>query len=162
MIFIPYISFMVSIGRMLKESPIKSPTTIIPFSCQYGCICNLNLSLDHNRVVSNNTFSTTMGLKYPLKKFDSQWPFPMIAIYGTMHHVGCLATWPRSARHVLRHAHYILSFPDYLLFIYLWDVAEIGSWTCVPECDISYIRGQNFHHGTRQRLVPRWKFCPLV
>ena len=37
---------------------------------------------------------TTMGLKYPLKKFDSQWAFGMIllpylvkiAIYGTMHH----------------------------------------------------------------------------
>ena len=99
-----------------------------------------------------------------------QWAFGMIllpylvkiAIYGTMHHVLCLATWPRNARHVLRHAYYIWSFPDYLLFIYLWDVAEIGSWTCVLEYDISYTRGQNFHHGTRQRLVPRWKFCPLV
>ena len=35
-----------------------------------------------------NMFSTNMGLKYPLKNFDSQWPFPMgiwndfIAIFG--------------------------------------------------------------------------------
>ena len=71
----------------------------------------------------------------------SQWAFGMIllpylvkiAIYGTLHHVRCLATWPRNARHVLRRAHYMWSFPDYLLFIYLWDVAEIGSWTCVTE-----------------------------
>ena len=41
-----------------------------------------------------------------------------IAIYGTMHHVRCLATWPRNARH----AHYIWSFPPiYSLFIY-------GTW----------------------------------
>ena len=100
----------------------------------------------------------------------SQWAFGMIllaylvkiAIYETMQHVRCLATWPRNARLVLRHAHYIWSFPDYLLFIYLWDVAEIGSWTCVLEYDISYTRRQNFHHGTPQRLVPRRKFCPLV
>ena len=54
----------------------------------------------------------------------SQWAFGMIllpylvkiAIYGTMHHVRCLATWRRNARHVLRHAHYISSLPDYLLF----------------------------------------------
>ena len=95
----------------------------------------------------------------------SQWAFGMIllpylvkiAIYGTMHHVRCLATLPRNASYVLRHAHYMWSFPDYLLFIYLWDVG-----TCVLEYDISYTRVQNFHHGTRQRLVPRWKFCPLV
>ena len=45
-------------------------------------------------------FSTTMWLKYPLKKFDSQWAFGMIllpylvkiAIYAAMHHVRCLAT----------------------------------------------------------------------
>ena len=100
----------------------------------------------------------------------SQWAFGMIllpylvkiAIYGTMHHVRCLATWPRNARHVLRHAHYMWRFPDYLPFIHLWNVAEIGSWTCVLEYDISYTRGHSFHHGTRQRLVPRWKFCPLV
>ena len=85
-----------------------------------------------------------------------------IAIYRTMHRVRCLATWPRNARHMLRHTHYMWSFPDYLLFIFLWDVAEIGSWTCVLEYDISYTRGRNFHHGTRQRLVPRRKFCPLV
>ena len=86
----------------------------------------------------------------------SQWAFGMIllpylvkiAIYGTMHHVRCLATWPRNARHVLRHAHYMWSFPDHLLFIYLWDVAEIGSWTCVLEYDISYTRGQNFSIST--------------
>ena len=49
---------------------------------------------------TNTELSTTMGLKYPLKKFDSQWAFGMIllqylvkiAIYGTMHHVRCLAT----------------------------------------------------------------------
>ena len=86
----------------------------------------------------------------------SQWAFEMIllpylvkiAINGTMHHVRCLATWPRNARHVLRHAQCIWSFPDYLLFIYLWDMSEIGSWTCVLEYDISYTTGQNFHLGT--------------
>ena len=131
-------------------------------------------------VVSNRlygvipTISTTMGLKShwrnSIPNGHSQWAFGMIllpylvkiAIYGTMHQVRCLATWPRNARHVLRHAHYIWSFPDYLPFIYLWDVAEIDSWTCVLEYDISFTRGQNSHHGTRQRLVPRWKFCPLV
>ena len=44
--------------------------------------------------------STTMGLKYPLKKFDSQWALGInlipylvkIAIYGTLHFFRCLAT----------------------------------------------------------------------
>ena len=41
----------------------------------------------------NTAISTTMGLKYPLKKFDSQWPFPMgiwndfITIFGKDCHI---------------------------------------------------------------------------
>ena len=46
--------------------------------------------------------STTMGLKYPLKKFDSQWPFPMgiwndvITIFGKDCHI-----WNNAPRSLL-------------------------------------------------------------
>ena len=48
------------------------------------------------------TFSTTMGLKYPLKKFDSQWAFPMgiwndfITIFGKVCHI-----WNNAPRSLL-------------------------------------------------------------
>ena len=44
-------------------------------------------------MVNGTRLSTTMGLKYPLKKFDSQWPFPMgilndfITIFGKDCHI---------------------------------------------------------------------------
>ena len=60
-----------------------------------------NLSgLDENR---DYTFlPQTMGLKYPLKKFDSQWPFPMgiwndfITIFGKDCHI-----WNKAPRSLL-------------------------------------------------------------
>ena len=48
----------------------------------------------HKQLRRRHPFSTTMGRKYPLKRFDSQWPFPMgiwnyfITIFGK----DCLAT----------------------------------------------------------------------
>ena len=52
--------------------------------------------------LSKNDFSTTMGLKCPLKKFDSQWPFPMgiwndfITIFGKDCHI-----WNNALRSLL-------------------------------------------------------------
>ena len=84
-------------------------------------------------------FFTTMGLKYPLKKFDSQWLFPMgipylvkIAIYGTQHFFRCLATWPRNVtrerschagafwRHRSLHVNKATSIPLTVRFVYLF------------------------------------------
>ena len=128
-----------------------------PYALSADMWASFSIRIKHHKT---NYYHYVMPFDHPFYHYGAEIPikeirFPMaiwndfITIFGkdcheSMHHVRCLATWPRNARHVLRHAHYMWSFPDYLLFIYLWDVAEIGSWTCVLEYDISYIQDRIF------------------
>ena len=86
------VSLPTGIYNLMVLNPYESPQGLVM----------LSITRESVRLWFYAYSSTTMGLKYPLKKFDSQWPFPMgiwndfITIFGKDCHI-----WNNSPRSLL-------------------------------------------------------------
>ena len=86
-------------GGSINYSRCKSFSQIVQSIISQMCCYSYNINI---HVQLRKAISTTMGLKYPLKKFDSKWPFPMgiwndfITIFGKDCHI-----WNNAPRSLL-------------------------------------------------------------